>query len=119
MITEITINGETKQLRFDNRALEKYTQITGVDIGGIKEPSEDYSTLDMVRDLVYCGLYGYYRKEGKIFDVKIEDIDKEMGDVTQAEQLQVIKSFTSAVLKVTNEMILAFKAMGGSEEKKK
>lgn len=119
MIVEITINGELKQLRFDNRALEKYTQVTGVDVGGVKEMAEDYSQLDMVRDLIFCGLYGYYRKEGKIFDVKIEDIDTGMGDVTQADQLAVIKAFTASVLKVTNEMVLAFKAMGGSDEKKK
>lgn len=119
MIVEITINGEVKQLKFANYALEKYTTITGVGIGEVKEPNDTYSQLDMVRDLIFCGLYGYYRSNGLVFDVKIEDVEKWMDEISQADQLQVVKGFTNAVLKLTNDMLASFKAMAGSDEKKK
>ena len=53
-IVEITINGEVKQLKYANFALEAYTKLTGADIGTFKEVSEDYSQLDMTSDIIYC-----------------------------------------------------------------
>ena len=57
-ILELTLNGEVKQLKFSNYALETYTKISGSDIGNIKEIGEDYSQLQMVADLIYSGLTG-------------------------------------------------------------
>jgi len=120
MIVEITINGELKQLVFDHRAYEKYTLMTGADIGSLKEITAEYSQLDMVRDYIVCGLFGYYRKNGLIWDENLcAEIDKAMGDVTMLDQLKVIQEFTRCCLRITNEMAIALKAIGGNAEKKK
>lgn len=118
-IVEITINGEVKQLKFANFAIEQYTRLTGADIGSIKEVSEDYSQLDMVSDIIFCGLVGACRSNGKVVDFTKEDVNMWMDDVSYTDQLLVIKEFMNSVVKLTNEMLNAFKAMGGSDEKKK
>lgn len=119
-ITEVTLNNEIKQLIFANYALEAYTKLTGANIGEVKEISDDYSQLDMVADLCYCGLVGFYRRNGKIIDFTHEEVKMWVDEMTMADQLKVIKEFTSSVLEMTNQMLMAFKAMNeGTEEKKK
>jgi len=118
-IVEITINGEVKQLKYANFALEAYTKLTGADIGTIKEVSEDYSQLDMTSDIIYCGLVGSCRSKGEAVTFSKEDVNRWIDDVSMVDQLSAIKEFMNSVVKTTNEMLNAFKAMSGGEEKKK
>ena len=120
-ILELTLNGEVKQLKFSNYALETYTKISGSDIGNIKEIGEDYSQLEMVADLVYSGLTGYYRGKSLIINFTFEDVVEWVDDLSYEGQLQVIECFTESCLKITQEMIKVFKAMSTEQqgEKKK
>jgi len=116
---EITLNGEIKLLKFGNYALHKYTEITGSDIGQIKEITEDYSQLEMTADIIYCGLFGYSKSKGEALQVSRDEVKLWVDDINYIDQLNAIKEFTNSVLKMTNDMLAAFKAMGGDSEKKK
>jgi hypothetical protein len=119
-IIEVTLNGEVKQLKFGNYALEKYTKLTGVDIGNIKQLDDNYTQLDMTADIIYCGLFGAYRANKKVVDFTIDDVQSWVDSMGYADQLVVIKEFMSCVVLMTEEMLNAFKAMGeGSETEKK
>ena len=118
-ILEVTLNGEVKQLKFSNYSLETYTRISGSDIGNIKEIGENYSQLQMVADLIYSGLTGYYRSKSLIIDFSYEDVVEWVDDLNYETQLQVIKCFTESCLKITQEMIKAFKAMSDDNKEKK
>jgi len=118
-ILEVTLNGEVKQLKFSNYSLETYTRISGSDIGNIKEIGENYSQLQMVADLIYSGLTGYYRSKSLIIDFSYEDVVEWVDDLNYETQLQVIKTFTESCLKITQEMIKAFKAMSDDNKEKK
>jgi hypothetical protein len=118
-ILEVTLNGEVKQLKFSNYSLETYTRISGSDIGNIKEIGENYSQLQMVADLIYSGLTGYYRSKSLIIDFSYEDVVEWVDDLNYETQLQVTKCFTESCLKITQEMIKAFKAMSDDNKEKK
>ena len=121
-IIDITLNNKPTQLIFANYALEQYNRLTGVGVGEVKQLDENYSQLDMVADLVYCGLYGYYRRNNKVIDFTHDEVKGWVDDLSYADQLLVIKEFTSSCLEMTNQMLQAFKAMAAdsnSEEKKK
>ncbi len=118
-IIEVTLNGEVKQLKFSNYSLETYTRISGSDIGNIKEIGENYSQLQMVADLIYSGLTGYYRSKSLIIDFTYEDVVEWVDDLNYETQLQVTKCFTESCLKITQEMIKAFKAMSDDNKEKK
>jgi hypothetical protein len=118
-ILEVTLNGEIKQLKFSNYSLETYTRISGSDIGNIKEIGENYSQLQMVADLIYSGLTGYYRSKSLIIDFSYEDVVEWVDDLNYETQLQVTKCFTESCLKITQEMIKAFKAMSDDKQEKK
>jgi hypothetical protein len=118
-ILEVTLNGEIKQLKFSNYSLETYTRISGSDIGNIKEIGENYSQLQMVADLIYSGLTGYYRSKSLIIDFSYEDVVEWVDDLSYETQLQVTKCFTESCLKITQEMIKAFKAMSDDKQEKK
>ena len=120
-IIEITLNNKTEQLNFGNYALEKYVKVTGVDIGNVKAVSDDYSQTDMVADIVFAGLYGNARVNGAVFEYSIEEVRKWANDLSMVDQLQVIREFYSCVVKLTNQMQEAFKALSAEaeEEKKK
>ena len=118
-ILEVTLNGEVKQLKFSNYSLETYTRISGSDIGNIKEIGENYSQLQMVADLIYSGLTGYYRSKSLIIDFSYEDVVEWVDDLNYETQLQVTKCFTESCLKITQEMIKAFKAMSDDKQEKK
>jgi hypothetical protein len=115
---EVVLNGEVKLLKFGNYALEKYTEITGAGIGEIKEVSDDYSQLEMTADIIYCGLFGYARSKGEAMEITREQVKEWIDDVSYISQLEVIREFTNSVLKMTNDMLAAFKAMGEGEKKK-
>ena len=112
-ILEITLNGEVKQLKFGNYSLEKYTQITGADIGSIKEIGEDYTQLDMVVDIIFCGLVGSYRSNKKVVDFTIDDVQIWVDNITYVDQLNVIKEFMACVVVITQQMVDAMKSMSG------
>ena len=118
-ILEVTLNGEVKQLKFSNYSLETYTRISGSDIGNIKEIGENYSQLQMVADLIYSGLTGYYRSKSLIIDFSYEDVVEWVDDLNYETQLQVTKCFTESCLKITQEMIKAFKAMSSDNQQEK
>ena len=118
-IIEITLNGEVKQLKFGNYALEKYTKLTGVDIGNLKQLDDNYSQLDMTADIIYCGLFGAYRSNKKVVDFTLEDIQSWVDSMGYADQLTVIKEFMSCVVLMTEQMLNAFKAMSEGEAEKK
>lgn len=118
-LIEVTLNGEVKQLKFSNYSLETYTRISGSDIGNIKEIGENYSQLQMVADLIYSGLTGYYRSKSLIIDFSYEDVVEWVDDLNYETQLQVTKCFTESCLKITQEMIKAFKAMSDDKQEKK
>lgn len=110
-IIEVTLNGEVKQLKFGNYALEKYTQLTGADIGTIKQLSDDYMQLDLVADIVYAGLFGYYRSTKKIVDFDIDQIKDWIDVMSYPDQLIVIKQFMTSVVIMTEQMADAMKAI--------
>jgi len=119
-IIEVTLNGEVKQLKFGNYALEQYTKLTGVDIGSIKQLSDDYTQLDMTADIIYCGLFGAYRSNKKVVDFTVQDVQSWVDSMGYGDQLIVIKEFMSCVVLMTEQMVNAFKAMSeGDNEKKK
>lgn len=119
-IIEVTLNGEVKQLKFGNYALEQYTKLTGVDIGSIKQLGDNYSQLDMTADIIYCGLFGAYRSNKKVVDFSIEDVQSWVDSMAYGDQLIIIKEFMSCVVLITEQMLTAFKAMSdGTPEKKK
>lgn len=124
-IVEVTLNGSVKQLVFANYALEQYTKLTGSDIGQLKNIDQNYSQLDMVADLCYCGLVGYYRRNKLVVDFTHEDVKCWVDEISLADQLKVIKEFTASVLEMTTQMVTAFKALNagntdstGNEKKK-
>jgi hypothetical protein len=110
-ITEITLNGEVKELRFGNYAFEKYNKLTGTNAGAIKELNEDYLQLDMVADIIYCGLFGSYRVNKKVIDFTIDEIKQSMDSISYIDQLVVIREFMSCVVNLTEQMNDALKAM--------
>jgi len=118
-IVEVTLNGSVKQLVFANYALEAYTKLTGANIGEVKEISDEYSQLDMVADLCYCGLIGFYRRNGKVVDFTHDEVKMWVDELSLADQLKVIKEFTASVLEMTNQMLTAFKAMATDSEGQK
>lgn len=118
-IAEVTLNNEIKQLIFANYALEAYTKLTGANIGEVKEISDEYSQLDMVADLCYCGLIGFYRRNGKVVDFTHDEVKMWVDELSLADQLKVIKEFTASVLEMTNQMLTAFKAMATDLEGEK
>lgn len=120
-IIEITLNGEVKQLKFGNYSLEQYTKITGADIGTVKEITEDYTQLDMIADIVFCGLFGAYRANRKVIDFNIQDVQSWVDSLSYVDQLKVIKEFMQCVVIMTEQMVDAMKAMtadGANDEKK-
>lgn len=118
-IIEITLNNKTEQLNFGNYALEKYVKVTGVDIGNVKSVSEDYSQTDMVADIVFSGLFGNARVNGVKFEFTIEEVRKWCNDLSMVDQLQVIREFYGCVVKLTNQMQEAFKALASEAEDEK
>lgn len=118
-IIEITLNNKTEQLNFGNYALEKYVKVTGVDIGNVKAVSEDYSQTDMVADIVFSGLFGNARVNGVKFEFTIEEVRKWCNDLSMVDQLQVIREFYGCVVKLTNQMQEAFKALASEAEDEK
>jgi len=118
-IIEVTLNGEVKQLKFGNYALEQYTKLTGVDIGSIKQLDDNYSQLDMTADIIYCGLFGAYRSNKKVVDFTIQDVQSWVDSLSYGDQLVVIREFMSCVVLMTEQMVNAFKAMSEGETEKK
>ena len=116
-VIEVTLNGEVKELRFGNYAFEKYNKITGTSAGFIKEINEDYLQLDMVADIIYCGLFGQYRVNKKVIDFTIDDIRNSMDSISYIDQLKVIKEFMACVVTLTEQMNAALKAMNYGQEK--
>ena len=121
-IIEVTLNGEVKQLKFGNYSLEQYTKVTGADIGTIKEITDNYTQLDMIADIVYCGLFGACRANKKVVDFTIEDVQSWADSINYVDQLKVIREFMACVVVMTEQMVDAMKAMSAEDsngEKKK
>ncbi len=116
---EIKLGNEKRGLKFANYALEYYTNLTGVNIGELKEVGEDYSQLEMTADIILSGLVGTARSKGEVLELTREDVLRMMDDVSYTDQLLVIKEFMNSVVNLTNEMLKALKAMKGEDEKKK
>jgi hypothetical protein len=121
-IIEVTLNGEVKQLKFGNYSLEQYTKVTGADIGTVKEITEDYTQLDMIADIVFCGLFGSYRANKKVVDFTVEDVQSWVDNINYVDQLKVIREFMACIVVLTEQMVDAMKAMSAEDsngEKKK
>ena len=92
-ITEIKINGTIKSLKFGQYAVHEYINLTGVEIGSIKEVGEDYTQLDLATDVIFCGLVGACRVNKQVVDFTREDVAVWIDDVTILDQLKAIKEF--------------------------
>lgn len=73
-LIEITLGGEVRTLKFGNFALLTYNQLTSTNAGEVKQMSDEYSYMDFIRDITYCGLKNWYKIQNKTFDVTLEDI---------------------------------------------
>lgn len=117
----ITLNGEAVLLNFGNYAFQTYTELTGIGIGdNPKEVSENYSEMDALVDVVYCGMVGDCMAKSKAVDFGIEDVRAMCNNISVLDKLRVFKEFQACTLKLTVEMLEALKFLNGqSEEKKK
>jgi hypothetical protein len=116
---EVKLNGELKQLKFGNYALEAYTKLTGADIGSIKEIGDGYSELDMIVDVTYSGLVGYVRSKGLILDFTINDVRLWVDELDVKSQAEIIASFYQSILAKTEGLLKQLEAMRGAEAEKK
>lgn len=119
MTEQITINGNLVQLKFGNYALKKYTELTGMDIGAIKELTDDYTDLDLACDVIFSGLFGNAKYKGEVLAMSYEDLKKEMDEVTILDRMKALKAFTESLIVSSNQMLEALKALQGNGEKKK
>lgn len=119
---KITINGTDLTLSFGNYAFKKYNEITKTEAGTIKEFDAEYTELDMLSDLIYCGVYGFAKMNNQVQTLTQADVKVLCNDIDYLTQLEVSKFWVDSVLKMTEDLQTTLKVMGmGGEsyEKKK
>jgi hypothetical protein len=117
---EIKLGNEVRGLRFGNYALMTYNSLTNTDALSVKELDETYQYIDFVRDIVFCGLKGWYKVNGKLCDFTINDVT-EWVDTMDFNNIKVIVDEWSASIQSSELIKQSIEALNvsDSEVKKK